>query len=180
LLLKQVSRLSEAMYSTINKKLSRAVIALAVALVGVHSPAGAFAASSGLTSTLYASAARPVLAIPGNLIIATVGNAVTDLVLNGPKVPQISAEALPATFYFTFTQKKGSTIIDIRDFGILDGNAALIRPVHFDDGTTKVVLHAGQSKKFTLTEVMGIGTGTMRWAPLNHYVVDWQFVAETA
>jgi len=167
------------MSSIINNKLY-ALVAFALALVGVNTQTGAFAASSALTSTLYASAAHPVLAIPGNLIVASVGGAITDVTLIGPKVPQITAEALPSTFYFTFVQKKGNTTIDIRDIGILDGNASLIRPVRFDDGTTKLVLHAGQSKRFTLTEVMAIGTGTMRWAPLNHYVVDWQFVAETA
>ena len=68
----------------------------------------------------------------------------------------------------------------MRDFGILDGNAALIRPVRFDDGSKRFTLKAGQKRTVHLTEVMAVGTGTLRWAPLNHYVADWQFVEETA
>jgi len=171
------------MYSTIKKLQSTAVVLLAIALVGVITPAGAFANSSptsGLTSTLQASAKHPVMAIPGNNVIVTLPTGTTQVVMNGPKVPQISADALPGIFYLTFKQLRGSTVIDIHDFGILDGNAELIRPIHFDDGSTRITLKAGEKRALTITEVMGIGTGTLRWAPLNHYVADWQFVAETA
>ena len=161
---------------------------LAIALVGITLPAGAFAAphlmststKSAQTKITYASQAHPVLAIPGDLIDVTLKTGVTQIQIVGPKVPQIAAEALPGTFTFSFNQLKGATVIDIHDFGILDGNATVIRPVKFDDGTTKLTLKAGHHKTFSLTEIMAVGTGTLRWAPLNHYVADWQFVEETA
>jgi hypothetical protein len=46
---------------------------------------------------------------------------VTEVQLAGPVIPQISADGLPGTFTFSFTQKSGKTLINIKDFGILDG-----------------------------------------------------------
>lgn len=159
---------------------------MSVALVGIIFPAGAFATSTrhnpipATPNSLNASQKHPVLAIPGDIINVTLKTGVVQVQLVGPKVPQISAEALPGEFDFTFTQKSGSTLVDVRDFGILDGNATLIRPVQFNDGSKRFTLKAGQKRVVKLTELMAVGTGTLRWAPLNHYVVDWQFVEETA
>ena len=120
------------------------------------------------------------MVIPGDVVDVTLKTGKTRIQIIGPKVPQISAEALPGTFTFIFTQIKGETVIDIHDFGILDGNDTLIRPVKFDNGSAKFTLKTGENKKLSLTEIMAVGTGTLRWAPLNHYVADWQFVEETA
>lgn len=153
----------------------------AIAFAGITIPANAFAVPTPAAPTVTsASQAHPVMAIPGDLVNVTLKTGVTQVQILGPKVPQISAEALPGLFQFTFIQKSGATVIDVRDFGILDGNAALIRPVMFDDGMKKFTLKAGQKRTVKLTEVMAVGTGTLRWAPLNHYVADWQFVEETA
>jgi len=120
------------------------------------------------------------MAIPGDTVDVTLRTGLTQVVLVGPVIPQVSADALPGTFTFTFVQKSGKTLINIRDFGILDGAAALIRPIRFDDGTTSFYLKAGERRTVKLTTFMAVGTGTLRWAPLNHYVTDWQFVEETA
>jgi len=163
----------------INKKSVTAIAA--IALTGVMFPVGAFAQQKTAPQTiLNASQKRPVMAIPGDLINVTLSTGLTQVQVLGPRVPQISAEALPGVFQFTFSQLKGATLIDVRDLGILDGNATLIRPVHFDDGSTKFILKAGQKRTVQITSVMAVGTGTLRWAPLNHYVADWQFVEETA
>lgn len=174
------------MFSTRSKKLFLAVIAMSVALVGSISPTGAFATSArhnpipAKSTVLNASQKHPVLAIPGDIINVTLPTGVVQVQIVGPKVPQVSADALPGEFDFTFIQKKGSSVIDVRDFGILDGNATLIRPVQFNDGSKRFTLRPGEKKTFSITELMAVGTGTLRWAPLNHYVVDWQFVEETA
>ncbi len=178
------SRHLEAMYLTINKSQNRLAVLLAIALVGVTSPAGAFAVSSkpspSLHQILEASQARPTLAIPGDTVDVTLKTGKTRVLVLGPVIPQLSADALPGTFTFTFQQQTGKTLINIRDFGILDGAAALIRPIHFDDGSISFYLSKGQKRVVKITTFMAVGTGTLRWAPLNHYVADWQFVEETA
>ena len=163
------------------------VVFLAIALAGVISPVSAFAISPtpsphspSIHQVIHASQKRPQMAIPGDTVEVTLKTGVTQIVLVGPVIPQISADALPGSFTFTFQQKSGKTLVDIRDFGILDGAAALIRPIHFDDGTKSFYLKAGESRTVKLTTFMAVGTGTLRWAPLNHYVADWQFVEETA
>jgi len=183
------------MYSITSKFRYLLTALTAIALAGVITPVGAFAVSTNVVSTsavstksspskihqvLQASQLHPQLAIPGDTVDVTLRTGITQVLLNGPTIPQISADALPGTFIFTFIQKTGRTLIDIRDFGILDGEDALIRPVQFDDGTKSFYLNAGQKRTVKLTSFMAVGTGTLRWAPLNHYVTDWQFVEETA
>jgi len=175
------------MYSTINKNRTYLAVSLAIALAGVITPAGAFAASQSpkpitplIHQVIRASQKAPQMAIPGDTVDVTLRTGLTQVVLVGPVIPQVSADALPGTFTFTFVQKSGKTLINIRDFGILDGAAALIRPIRFDDGTTSFYLKAGERRTVKLTTFMAVGTGTLRWAPLNHYVTDWQFVEETA
>jgi hypothetical protein len=173
------------MYSTISKVRDRLTISLAIALVGALAPAGAFAISptpkpQAIHQIMQASQAHPVLAIPGDPVDVTLKGGKTRVLVVGPVIPQVSADALPGTFTFTFQQQSGKTLINIRDFGILDGEAALIRPIHFDDGSTSFYLAKGQKKTVKITTFMAVGTGTLRWAPLNHYVADWQFVEETA
>jgi len=185
-----VSRPLEAMYSITSKFRYLLTALTAIALAGVITPVGAFAVSANAVSTksspskihqvLQASQLHPQLAIPGDIVDVTLRTGMTQVLLNGPTIPQISADALPGTFIFTFIQKTGRTLIDIRDFGILDGDDALIRPMQFDDGTKSFYLSAGQKRTVKVTSFMAVGTGTLRWAPLNHYVTDWQFVEETA
>ncbi len=163
-----------------------AVVVVAVALFGINFSGSAIAPSPKPNPTsvhriLTATAKRPLLVIPGDAINVVLPEGKLSVLLVGPKIPpNTSAEVLSGTFYFNFHQLSGSSIIDIHDFGILDGNATLIRPVAFDDGRTKVLLHSGQKLAVSLTELMAVGTGTLRWAPLKHYVADWQFVEETA
>jgi hypothetical protein len=175
------------MYSIINKNRMNLAISLAIALAGAITPAGAFATSPTpkpstpvIHQIIRASQKAPQMAIPGDTVDVTLRTGVTQVVLVGPVIPQVSADALPGTFTFTFLQKSGKTLINIRDFGILDGAAALIRPIRFDDGSTSFYLKAGDKRSVKLTTFMAVGTGTLRWAPLNHYVTDWQFVEETA
>jgi hypothetical protein len=170
-----------------SKGLKRFCFLAVVALVGVITPTSVFASTThssqgkpAVHQLLHASQKYPQLAIPGDNIEVTLKTGITNIQLQGPVIPQISADALPGTFTFSFHQKSGKTLISIKDFGILDGEAALIRPVRFDDGTTSFYLSAGQSRTLKLTAFMAVGTGTLRWAPLNHYVTDWQFVEETA
>lgn len=172
--------------SSITSKFRYLLTALAaIALAGVITPVGAFAVSTNTSTSkihqvLNASQADPQLAIPGDTVDVTLRTGMTEVLLNGPTIPQVSADALPGTFTFTFTQKSGKTLIDIRDFGILDGADSLIRPLKFDDGSKSFYLNAGQKRTVRITSFMAVGTGTLRWAPLNHYVTDWQFVEETA
>jgi len=180
------------MFST-TKKTAFLVLATLIALVGVLAPTNAFAtsgrsvtaspspkASPAIHQVLKASQAHPQLAIPGDTIDVTLKTGVTQVQLLGPTIPQVSADGLPGTFKFTFKGLSGQTLVDIHDFGILDGEDTLIRPVRFDDGSTSFTIKAGQTKSVKVTSFMAVGTGTLRWAPLNHYVVDWQFVEETA
>lgn len=162
-------------------------IFIVIALAGALSPAGAFAISPtpnphapNIHQIIRASQSKPQLAIPGDLVDVTLRTGVTRVLLVGPVIPQVSADALPGTFTFSFSQMSGKTLISIKDFGILDGAAALIRPMKFDDGSTSFYLKAGEKRTVKLTTFMAVGTGTLRWAPLNHYVTDWQFVEETA
>lgn len=120
------------------------------------------------------------MAIPGDTIDVTLKTGVTTVQLLGPVIPQVTADALPGTFTFTFRQRSGKTLISVNDFGILDGEATLIRPVQFDNATKSFYLSAGQTRTVKMTEFMAVGTGTLRWAPLKSYVIDWQFVEETA
>ena len=187
LLLKQDSKHLEAMSSIVSKNRQNLAVLIAIALAGVLTPASAFAISPAPKPThplihqvIRASQSKPQMAIPGDTVDVTLRTGVTRVVIVGPVIPQVSADALPGTFTFTFVQKSGKTLINIRDFGILDGAAALIRPNHFDNGTTSFYLKAGERKSVKLTTFMAVGTGTLRWAPLNHYVTDWQFVEETA
>jgi len=153
-----------------------------MALAGVATPASAVAVSSApraAPQVLQASQLHPQLAIPGDVIDVTLRTGQTRVVLVGPATPPVIANAVPGTFTFSFAQKSGTTAINVRDIGILDGNDSLIRPVKFDDGTTSFILKAGQRRTVKITTFMASGTGTLRWAPLNHYVVDWQFVQET-
>ena len=170
------------MYSTVNNRRNRLAVWTVIALIGVLTPVGAIAATPvphTSPQVLQASQLHPQLAIPGDLIDVTLRTGKTQVVLVGPATPQIIAAAVPGTFTFSFVQKSGLTLIDVRDFGILDGNDSLIRPVRFDDGTTAFTLKAGQRRTVKITTFMASGTGTLRWAPLNHYVADWQFVQET-
>lgn len=159
-------------------------VACLIALAGVLSPVSAFALSptppSGIHQVIQASQTHPQLAIPGDIVAVALRTGKTDVVVVGPVIPQISADALPGTFTFSFVQESGKTLINIRDFGILDGAAALIRPMKFDDGSTSFYLSKGQKRTVKITTIMAIGTGTLRWAPLNRYVADWQFVEESA
>ena len=161
-------------------------VSTAIALAGGCTPVSAFAVSSKskpaatIHQVLEASQQHPQLAIPGETVDVTLVTGKTEVQVLGPRIPQVSAEALPGTFFLTFTQKSGRTLISVKDFGILDGVAALIRPVQFDGGTKSFYLKAGQKRTVKLTSFMAVGTGTLRWAPLNHYVTDWQFVEETA
>jgi hypothetical protein len=170
------------MYSTTYPSRARLALYSAIALAGVFTPAGAFAASTApqVHQVIHASQANPKMAIPGDTVDVTLKTGRTEVLVVGPVIPQVSADALPGTFTFRFTQRTGKTLINIRDFGILDGAAALIRPIHFDDGSTSFYLSKGQVKTVKITTFMAVGTGTLRWAPLNHYVTDWQFVEETA
>jgi hypothetical protein len=173
------------MYSITSKFRYFLTALTAIALTGGISPVGAFAIStstspSQIHQVLKASQAHPQLAIPGDIVDVTLRTGITEVKVIGPTIPQVSADALPGTFTFTFTQKSGKTLIDIRDFGILDGEDTLIRPVQFDGGSKSFYLSAGQKKTMKITSFMAVGTGTLRWAPLNHYVTDWQFVEETA
>jgi len=180
------------MFST-TKKTQLHVLATLIALVGILTPTNAFAmngrsvtaspspkATPVIHQILKASQAHPQLAIPGDTIDVTLKTGVTRVQVLGPTIPQVSADALPGTFKFSFKGMSGKTLIDIHDFGILDGEDTLIRPVRFDDGSTSFMVKAGQTKTVKITSFMAVGTGTLRWAPLNHYVVDWQFVEETA
>lgn len=174
------------MYLTINKGKNRLAVCALIALAGVLTPASAFGVSktpkpnSKIHQVVQASQSHPQLAIPGDTVDVTLRTGKTEVFVVGPTIPQVSADALPGTFTFSFTQKSGKTLIDIRDFGILDGNDVLIRPIRFDDGSTSFFLTAGQKRTVKITTFMAVGTGTLRWAPLNHYVTDWQFVEETA
>ncbi len=170
------------MYLITSPSRARLALYIAIALVGVLAPAGAFAATPTpkVHQVIHASQSHPKMAIPGDTVDVTLKTGRTEVVIVGPVIPQISADALPGTFTFRFTQVTGKTLIDIRDFGILDGEAALIRPIHFDDGSKSFYLSKGESKTIKITTFMAVGTGTLRWAPLNHYVTDWQFVEETA
>jgi hypothetical protein len=175
------------MFSTTSSNRGKVAVLLAIALAGVTTPANVFAMTpppKPLTPLIHqiieASQKRPQVVIPGDIVDVTLKTGVTRVVLVGPVIPQVSAEALPGTFTFSFTQKSGKTFVSIKDFGILDGSAALIRPVHFNDGTSSFYLKAGERRTVKLTAFMAVGTGTLRWAPLNHYVADWQFVEETA
>ena len=157
-----------------------------IALAGVLTPASAFGIpktpkpTNKIHQVVQASQSHPQLAIPGDTVDVTLRTGKTQVLLLGPTIPQVSADALPGTFTFSFIQMTGKTLINIRDFGILDGADALIRPVRFDDGSTSFYLAAGQKRTVKITTFMAVGTGTLRWAPLNHYVTDWQFVEETA
>jgi len=172
------------MYSIINKTRNRLAVSLAIALVGATVPAGAFAVSPSPTPAIHqllqASQSHPVVAIPGDNIDVTLKTGRTRVSVLGPVIPQVTADALPGTFTFTFQQESGRTLISVHDLGILDGDDTLIRPIHFDDGSTSFYLSKGQKRTVKITTFMAVGTGTMRWAPLNHYVIDWQFVEETA
>ena len=170
------------MSSTVSSTRNRLVVWVVIALVGVLTPAGALAATPTphpLVHVLQASQLHPQLAIPGDVIDVTLRTGRTRVVLVGPAIPPVIASAVPGTFTFSFAQRSGTTAINVRDIGILDGNDSLIRPVKFDDGTTSFILKAGQRRTVKITTFMASGTGTLRWAPLNHYVVDWQFVQET-
>ena len=174
------------MYSTINNGKNRLTVCVLIALAGAITPASAFGVSktpgpnTKIHQVIEASQLHPQLAIPGDTVDVTLRTGKTEVLLLGPTIPQISADALPGTFTFTFLQKSGRTLISIRDFGILDGEDALIRPIQFDDGTKSFYLSAGQRRTLKITTFMAVGTGTLRWAPLKHYVTDWQFVEETA
>ncbi len=166
-------------------RLSIAVLT-AIALTVVLTPVSAFALPpapqpfGAIHKVLQASQQHPQLAIPGLPVDVTLRTGKTRVLVVGPVIPQISADALLGTFRFTFFQQTGKTLISVRDFGILDGSAALIRPLQFDDGTKSFYLSAGQRRTVAVTAFMAVGTGTLRWAPLSHYVIDWQFVEETA
>ena len=158
---------------------------MVIALVGVLTPAGAFAmtpapqSTQNLQQVIQASQLHPQVVIPGDILNVSLRTGQTRVILVGPATPPVIADAVPGTFTFSFAQKSGATVINVRDFGILDGNAALIRPVKFDDGTSSFTLKIGQRRTVKITAFMASGTGTLRWAPLNHYVADWQFVQET-
>lgn len=167
-----------------NKDRSRLAVYAMIALAGVLTPASAFATTpvslpAGLHTVVEASQLHPKVVIPGDIVDVTLRTGETRIVLNGPATPPVIADAVPGTFTFSLAQKSGATLINVRDFGILDGDAALIRPIKFDDGSTSFTLKAGQRRTVKITTFMASGTGTLRWAPLNHYVADWQFVQET-
>ncbi len=170
------------MSSTVSSTRNRLLVCIVITLVGVLTPAGAVAVSPAPRASaqvLQASQLHPQLAIPGDVIDVTLRTGRTRVVLVGPAIPPVIASAVPGTFTFSFAQKSGATVINVRDIGILDGNDSLIRPVRFDDGSTSFILKAGQRRTVKITSFMASGTGTLRWAPLNHYVVDWQFVQES-
>jgi hypothetical protein len=169
------------------KNLRRFNLFTVIALAGVLTPASVFASESinqasntAIHQIIHASQKSPQLVIPGDIVDVDLNTGATEVQLQGPMIPQVSADALPGTFIFHFRQKKGKTLISIRDIGIIDGEGTLIRPIKFDDGTASFFLTAGQTRTLKLTTFMAVGTGTLRWAPLNHYVADWQFVEETA
>ena len=112
--LKQDSKHLEAMFSTVNKNRPKVAILVAIALAGVITPASAFAISPAPKPThplihqvISASQSKPQMAIPGDTVDVTLRTGVTRVVIVGPVIPQVSADALPGTFTFTFAQKSG-------------------------------------------------------------------------
>ena len=93
-----------------------------IALAGAITPASAFGASKtpGSSTKIHqvveASQLHPQLAIPGDTVDVTLRTGKTEVLLLGPTIPQISADALPGTFTFTFLQKSGRTLISIREY----------------------------------------------------------------
>src|ERR1035437_4974099 len=117
------------MSAIVSSTRNRLLVCVVIALVGVRTPAGAFAASPtprASPQVLQASQLHPQLAIPGDVIDVTLRTGRTRVVLVGPAIPPVIASAVPGTFTFSFAQKSGATVINVRDIGILDGNDSLI------------------------------------------------------
>lgn len=136
-------------------------------------------ATTQVDAPIVATYGKPQMAIPGNQVTVQIPSGTSIITINGPVVPPIlNVPVVPATFTFTIAQKIGTLSMNISDFEILDGNGSLIKPLQFADGKKVETLSAGEKRDIKLTVEMGIGMGTMRWAPAEKNLVDWQFVEE--
>jgi hypothetical protein len=145
-----------------------------------------FLPTSTLTpdATLTGTAARPALSSEGDTIRARLPHSSVLVTVAGPVVPgeglpdQTSADT--ATWNVTMSHASARVPISKRAFSVIDSLGKTYRPAYVPgQPRPPASIRPGQTVHFELREVIAVGEGMMRWAPVNDDLLGtWDFVVE--
>jgi len=134
-----------------------------------------------------ASQRHPWLAIEGDTVDVTLAGGSADMTAVGPQVPPADIATVPlktrvpCTFDVTFARAGGTIPLRASSFTILDELGQLHHPKVTLLGGGRVPSHLGAGGPVTLSvsAVLPVGAGTLRWTPLpTKPIVSWDFDVE--
>ncbi|HXX89644.1 MAG TPA: hypothetical protein VEI83_05405 [Acidimicrobiales bacterium] len=131
-----------------------------------------------------ASAAHPALAIEGDSVVADLAHGHVLVTAVGPAVPAEGQFPMPrtspCTFTITLADASGAVPVSAAAFSIVDELGQVHRPQVTAQGgqPPPTSVRPGRPLVLTLTDVLPVGSGTLRWAPQGAKVVSWDFEVE--
>jgi hypothetical protein len=132
-----------------------------------------------------ATPAKPRLAIEGDTVALRLPQGRAQVTAVGPAVPEDGEQPVPATsptrFAVTLSAVRGSIPLSSRDFSFLGENGERngARVTLRGSGRLPRRIVAGHPVTLTLSSVLPVGNGQLRWAPLGgRPVVSWDFDVE--
>ncbi len=134
---------------------------------------------------LSATPSRPRLAIEGDTVALGLPGGRARVTAVGPAVPEAGEQPVPATspcrFTVTLAAVHGSIPLSSRDFSFLaeHGERNGARVTLRGGGRLPRRIVAGRPVTLTLSSVLPVGNGQLRWAPMGGKpVVSWDFDVE--
>ncbi len=136
---------------------------------------------------VHASERHPWLAIEGDTVYVTLARGSADVTTVGPQVPAADVATVPlktrvpCTFDVTFARGDGTIPLRAAAFTIVDELGRLHHPkvTLLGGGTIPARIGAGGPITLSVSAVLPVGAGTLRWVPLQAKpVVSWDFDVE--
>jgi hypothetical protein len=134
---------------------------------------------------VQASAAHPWLAVEGDSVLVTLVHGQVLVTAVGPQVPETGKVPVPATspvrFVVTFSHARGSVPIGAGSFVLEDEESLLYHPAvsAYGGGPFPPYAPDGRSLSISISDVLPIGEGQLRWAPAGGKpIVSWDFDVE--
>lgn len=134
-----------------------------------------------------ASERHPWLAIEGDTVDVTLAGGSAELTTVGPQVPAADVATVPlktrvpCTFDVTFARGAGTIPLRASSFTIIDELGQLHHPkvTLLGGGRLPSRIGAGGPVTLSVSAVLPVGAGTLRWAPLpTKPIVSWDFDVE--